>query len=196
MSKGRRCDRRLGNPWDEGQSEDPNILIYGEKDCYQLPEIKTGGWNIPPGSRLSQDNEADLPSSSYSPCCCSSVHQHLAKNSHLKLVGIMLDERKDRDPVNSQSKNRTLFRSCRLRRWDWSPRWSFLSWTRRLGKIHREKPGWESPQFLSEAQSSHFWYKVYWDWWDPENDGTQDWSPSGVWKNSLQTSAENGMYVP
>ena len=31
MSKGRRCDRRLGNPWDEGQSEDPNIVIYGEK---------------------------------------------------------------------------------------------------------------------------------------------------------------------
>ena len=31
MSKGRRCDRRLGNTWDEGQSEDPNIVIYGEK---------------------------------------------------------------------------------------------------------------------------------------------------------------------
>ena len=29
------------------------------------------------------------------------VDDVLAKNSHLKLVGIMLDERKDRDPVNS-----------------------------------------------------------------------------------------------
>ena len=37
MSKGRRRDRRLGNIWDEGQSEDPNVVIYGEKAC-PLPQ--------------------------------------------------------------------------------------------------------------------------------------------------------------
>ena len=43
MSKGRRCDRRLGNTFDEGQSEDPNVVIYGEKNLRQL---KTKIWQI------------------------------------------------------------------------------------------------------------------------------------------------------
>ena len=37
MSKGRRGDRRLGNTFDEVQSEDPNVVIYGEKAC-PLPQ--------------------------------------------------------------------------------------------------------------------------------------------------------------